>query len=126
MTPAPSPGSRNLRHEGALGEDLAVRYLRENGYLILERNFRYRNRGEIDIIARDGQDLVFCEVKMRACDAYGLPEEAVTRTKQATIRRIASAYLALKGSGGGPCRFDVVSIRLGGNSTAITLLKNAF
>jgi putative endonuclease len=124
--PARPPQRRNLRRDGAAAEDLAARYLAGEGYRIIERNFRFRRMGEIDIIARDGMDIVFCEVKMRTSGAYGLPEYAVTPAKQATIRRVASAYLALKGIDGQACRFDVVTIRGGGLRPVVTLFKNAF
>jgi putative endonuclease len=120
-----APG-RNLRREGARGEEIAARFLVEQGYRIVERNFRFRRKGEIDIVARDGEDLVFCEVKMRRNDEYGLPEYAVTPAKQETIRMVAAAYLAMRGISGRPCRFDVVTIRFEGNTPAVTLLRNAF
>lgn len=117
---------RNLRREGAQGEEIAARFLAGHGYRILERNFRFKRRGEIDIIAREGEYLVFCEVKMRRDDSYGLPEYAVTPLKQETIRRTAAAYLALRGARDQPCRFDVVTIRFRGAEPEITLLRNAF
>jgi ribonuclease HII len=121
-----SPHRRNLRREGTKGEDIAARFLVEQGYRIVERNFRFKRKGEIDIIARDGAYLVFCEVKMRTNDEYGLPEYSVTPMKQETIRSIAAAYLAIKGIDDQPCRFDVVTILCGGNTPLITLLRNAF
>ena len=117
---------RNLRREGGRGEEIAARFLAGHGYRILERNFRFRRKGEIDIVAREGEYLVFCEVKMRTGDSYGLPEYAVTPLKQDTIRRTAAAYLALKGVRDQPCRFDVVTIRFRGTEPEITLLRNAF
>ena len=137
MTPQPpdppprnsKPGltlRRNLRREGARGEEIAARFLIEQGYRIVERNFRFRRKGEIDIVAREGEYLVFCEVKMRTNDEYGLPEYAVTPRKQETIRRVAAAYLAMRGISGQSCRFDVVTIRFEGMTPAMTLLRNAF
>lgn len=117
---------RNLRREGTRGEEIAARVLAERGYRIVERNFRYRRSGEIDIIARDGEDLVFCEVKMRTNAAFGPPEYAVTHSKQETIRRVASAFLAIHGIAGQACRFDVVTIVDGAGAPAVTILKNAF
>jgi putative endonuclease len=117
---------RNLRGEGARGEEIAARFLLERGFRIVERNFRFRRIGEIDIVAREGEYLVFCEVKMRTNDEYGLPEFAVTPSKQETIRRVASAYLAMKGISDTPCRFDVVTIRFEGALPVITLLRIAF
>ena len=117
---------RNLRHAGASGEEEAARYLEAQGFRIIERNFRFRTMGEIDIIAEEGEELVFCEVKTRWGDGFGAPEEAVTTAKQRTIRRIASAYLALRGIGERPCRCDVVSIRREGNRSTVELFRNAF
>jgi putative endonuclease len=97
-------------------------YLKEQGYVILEKNFRCR-MGEIDLIAREGSYLVFVEVKYRSNASLGDPLEAVDRRKQATIRKVASWYLMKKGlSDRVPCRFDVVGI-LG---KEITLIRNAF
>jgi len=129
MTPLPGTRlrlHRNFRREGAQGEEMAARFLSGEGYRVIERNFRFKREGEIDIVARDGENLVFCEVKMRTNDEFGLPEYAVTASKQRTIRRIANAYLAIHGISGQPCRFDVVTIRFNGNTPVVTLLKNAF
>ena len=117
---------RNLRSEGARGEEIAARFLVEQGYRIVERNFRFKRKGEIDIVAREGEYLVFCEVKMRTNDEYGLPEYAVTPAKQETIRRVAAAYLVMRDINGQPCRFDVVTIRFEGARPVMTLLRNAF
>ena len=117
---------RNFRREGADGEELAARYLRERGYTIVEQNFRFSRMGEIDIIARDGEYLVFCEVKTRKNEEYGPPEYAVTSQKQNTIRRIAGAYLYLRGITGQACRFDGVTIRFEGETPRLTLIQNAF
>jgi len=117
---------RNLRRAGASGEEEAARYLEARGYRIVERNFRYRTMGEIDIIAEEGDELVFCEVKTRWGDGFGAPEEAVTPAKQRTIRKVAAAYLALRGIGDRPCRCDVVSIRRAGAKSAVEIFRNAF
>jgi putative endonuclease len=117
---------RNLRREGAAAEDLAAGYLRSRGYAVIERNFHFGRKGEIDIIAREGGDLVFCEVKSRTSDAFGPPECAVTARKQQTIRRVAHAYLYLRGIWEQSCRFDVVTIRRGADGPVLELFKNAF
>jgi len=117
---------RNLRQAGASGEEEAARYLEAHGFRIVERNFRFRRMGEIDIIAEEGDELVFCEVKTRWGDGFGTPEEAVTPLKQRTIRKIAAAYMALRGVAGRPCRCDVVSIRRGGAASTVELFRNAF
>ncbi len=94
---------------GRSGEEAAVCYLKKKKYQILERGFRF-HRGEIDIIALDRGTLVFVEVKTRASDEFGQPEEAVTPAKQAQLRRLAEAYLAIKNLSGMACRFDILSL----------------
>jgi putative endonuclease len=100
---------RTTRTLGRIGEDLACDHLRGKGYEIVARGFRLF-RGEIDIIARDRGTLVFVEVKARADEEFGRPEEAVTPSKQRQIRRIARGYLVEHPSGEAGCRFDVVAI----------------
>lgn len=102
----PREPAQNL---GRRGEDLACRYLEKKGYEIVARGFRLF-RGEIDIIARDGRTLVFVEVKARADESFGRPEEAVTPGKQRQIRRIAQGYLLERPAPGVDIRFDVVAI----------------
>ena len=94
---------------GLAGEEIACRYLLGKKYEILARRFRMF-RGEIDIIARDGATLVFVEVKTRADESHGRPEESVTPGKQRQIRRIAQGYLLEHPSPGVDCRFDVIAI----------------
>ncbi|WP_078038603.1 YraN family protein [Oribacterium sp. C9] len=115
---------RQANHEkGQHSEDIAASYLKKNGYIILERNWRF-HKNEIDIIARDGSCLVFVEVKARKSSLHGFGCEAVDRRKQMLIRKVAEAYLIFKHHSltGIPCRFDVISIDGG----AISLFKNAF
>jgi putative endonuclease len=97
------------RRLGRLGEEEAARFLEARGFRIIERGFRAM-RGEIDIIAWDGETLVFVEVKTRTGPECGPPEEAVTPSKQRQIRRIAEAFLYDRGWGSPFCRFDVVAI----------------
>lgn len=94
---------------GAYGERLAARYLIESGMAVLDRNWRCPD-GEIDIIARDGDDLVFCEVKTRRGDAYGDPVDAVVPAKAARLRRLAAQWLRTSGVQPAQVRFDVVSV----------------
>lgn len=96
---------------GQEGEQLAVNYLVQKGYRILERNYRF-HRNEIDIIARQGRTLCFVEVKTRLSSAKGHPAEAVTLQKQHEIIKAARAYLALHSAGECDCRFDVLAIRV--------------
>lgn len=114
-------------HElGLSGEDAAVRYLERKRFRIVSRGFRF-HRGEIDVIAYDKDTLVFIEVKTRQNLEGGLPEEAVTPAKQAQIRRLAEAYLALHRVGDVPCRFDVVSLlNEPGGGFAVRHIRDAF
>lgn len=122
MREIPGKNQKNKRAVGAAYEDKAVEYLKSHGYFILCRNFRCR-QGEIDIIAREGESLVFIEVKYRRNAKRGIPEEAVTFAKQRTICRTADYYRLQKGYGEETlCRFDVVAI-LG---EKLTLYRNAF
>lgn len=82
---------RNKRSFGDLGEDYAVKLLKREGYQIIERNFTSK-LGEIDIVARVGDSLIFVEVKTRWSKKFGLPEEAVTPWKLAKIRRVAQYF----------------------------------
>lgn len=112
----------NRRHIGSTYEENAAGYLQKQGYRILERN--YRNRfGEIDLIAMDGDYLVFVEVKYRSTSGCGLPLEAVDHKKQKKILSVARYYMLTHGYPENVnCRFDVVSIM--GNE--ISLISNAF
>ena len=94
---------------GLVGEDLAARTLEARGYAILERRYR-TNRGEIDIVAADGETLVFVEVKARADQEFGTAAECVTPAKQRRVARMAAEYLATHRVADCPCRFDVVAI----------------
>ncbi|MCR5627859.1 MAG: YraN family protein [Lachnospiraceae bacterium] len=113
----------NTREKGAREEELAAGFLEKNGARILERNFRNR-RGEIDIIALEGDDtLLFIEVKYRKSDMRGLPAEAVNYKKQKTICRVADFYRAKNDLDESfKYRFDVISI----TDKGITHFKNAF
>ena len=110
------------RSVGSEYEQLACRILREKGYQIRECNFRSRH-GEIDIVAEDGKDLVFIEVKYRSGETAGDPFSAVTRRKQRIISRTALFYL-MKHSlpETTPCRFDVVGI----TPKKVFVIKDAF
>lgn len=92
---------------GNLGEDIAVKYLKKNKYIILERNFNVRG-GEIDIIAKKGDYVIFVEVKTRSNDGYGGGLEAVNYTKQQRMIKAAQVYMLRFGDI--PVRFDVVVV----------------
>ncbi|HXH07449.1 MAG TPA: YraN family protein [Vicinamibacterales bacterium] len=119
---ADSGRSRLGRH----GEDVASAELRRRGYVILARRYRTR-AGEIDIVARDGEAIVFVEVKTRASDRCGDPAEAVTPWKRRRLAWMAADYLARHGGGGDvPCRFDVVAIDVRGAEPTVTVYRDAF
>lgn len=111
---------------GQSGEETVIRYLEKNGYTILIKNYRCKI-GEIDIIARDGADLVFIEVKTRSGLGYGSPAAAVTIRKQRQITRAAQWYLAEQQLFDAPARFDVISVLCGeANLPQIDHINNAF
>lgn len=110
---------------GKKGESIAVRYLKKQGYKIVEQNYRSK-AGEIDIIARERKTLVFVEVKTRRSKAYGNPKWAVTPKKQRAISMAALYYLKMTSQPGANARFDVVSILVQGEDTQIELVRNAF
>ncbi|MEF9917459.1 MAG: YraN family protein [Lachnospiraceae bacterium] len=111
----------NKRAIGNAYERLAGAYLEAQGYQIITYNY-YCRQGEIDIIARDGEYLVFCEVKYRKSNINGSPLEAVNLKKQQIISKCAMIYLTTNGLIDSSCRFDVVGILNG----EIQLIKNAF
>ncbi len=110
---------------GKRGEELAAAYLAEAGYRIVERNYRCIF-GEIDIVAEEGETLVFVEVKSRRSDAYGDPQLAVGHRKQNKLSRIAMHYLEEKRLRHHPARFDVVAVKLPPSHQKIELIRNAF
>lgn len=114
---------RNKRTVGTKTETVAADFLAKKGYVILEKN--YRNRfGEIDLIAKDGETIVFAEVKFRSTENFGDPMEAVSYVKQKKISRTALYYYASHGYiETTPCRFDVVAIYGSGH---IEHMENAF
>jgi len=121
-----SPRSGHLRR-GALGENLACRYLKRNGYKILFRNFRGRIGGEIDVVCRDNDTLVFVEVKTRGREDFGRPFEAVDREKRKRISRGALAWLRMLDNPDILFRFDVVEIVIADDTKPrVELIKNAF
>jgi len=112
---------------GARGEKLARRYLKRNGYKVLFRNFRGRSGGEIDVVCRDKDTLVFVEVKTRGREDFGRPFEAVDREKRKRISRGALAWLRMLDNPDILFRFDVVEVIVADNAKPrVELIKNAF
>jgi putative endonuclease len=115
----------NRQEFGKESESLAVNSLKKQGYEILETNFKTKI-GEIDIIARDGDTLVFVEVKARKTLRYGDPKYAITWHKKRKISLTALYYLKKTGRMNVRARFDVVSILEDGNRPLVEIVKNAF
>jgi putative endonuclease len=112
---------------GAHGEKLAVRFLRRQGFKILYRNFRGRQGGEIDLVCRERDTLVFVEVKTRTREDFGRPLEAVNRQKQRRISLGGLAWLRLLGDPDILFRFDVVEVVVReGTDPRLELIRNAF
>lgn len=110
---------------GQSREHLAEKHLRRNGYKIQARNFR-TPYGEIDIVARHKGTIVFIEVKARRSNRFGVPQEAVTATKQRRISMAALAYLKKHHTVDTRARFDVVAIQDGQDPPLIEVITNAF
>ena len=110
-----------------IGESLAVTHLKARGCEILAQNYRAM-RGEIDLIVRDGQFIVFVEVKTRRSLKFGVPQAAVTKQKQKQISKVALTYLQSKNLWDTPCRFDVIGIHLSSQSELLRLehIESAF
>lgn len=94
---------------GSRGEHIAAAFLTDRGLRVLDRNWRCRE-GEIDIVARDGDALVFCEVKTRTGLGFGHPAEAVTPRKQKRLRLLAQRWLAAHDEHAPDLRFDVIGV----------------
>lgn len=108
---------------GRQGEAKAARFLKKKGYAVIQQNYRTKT-GEIDIIAKDGDTLVFVEVKSRQSDAYGSAKASITRDKQARITRTALYYMKETRQAIVSARFDVVL--LDGTGDRIAHYPNAF
>ncbi len=118
--------TRMRQNTGIKGEQIALSFLLGLGYQLVAQNWRCRS-GEIDLIMMEGPVLVFVEVKTRRGAAYGRPQEAVGRKKQARIRRLAEFFLKINGRGERELRFDVVAITLSGpGEPAVEHLKGVF
>ena len=121
-----SSKSGHLRR-GARGEKLACRYLKRSGYKILLRNFRGRSGGEIDVVCRDRDTLVFVEVKTRSREDFGRPFEAVDREKRRRISRGALSWLRMLDNPDIFFRFDVVEVIFAEEAKPrVELIRNAF
>ncbi len=121
-----SPRCDSPRSLGALGEELACRLLKQKDYIILERNWKCP-AGEADIVAIDGDCLVFVEVKTRASSSKGFPQEAITPQKRARYERIACYFLSSYDGPDSRVRFDVLAILVMRNNKGFAKhIVNAF
>jgi putative endonuclease len=102
---------RVARTVGDYGEQVACAHLTDAGLEVLERNWRC-DQGELDIVARDGDTLVFCEVKTRRSNRFGSPVEAVTRAKAARLRRLALCWVREHDILARSLRIDVIAVRV--------------
>lgn len=112
---------------GLKGEETACQYLKNNGYRILSRNYSC-SIGEIDIVAQEGEYLVFVEVRSKSSAGFGLAQESITSRKQFRLRQLAWYYLKSEGRTGSDCRFDVIAIEFDGEGKVKRLdhIENAF
>lgn len=119
-------GSKSRKTLGDWGEKLAVEYLQQHGYTIIESNYRCRY-GEIDIIAKEGPVWCFVEVKTRKSNRFGRGFESITAVKRTHITKTAIFFLNQRRLDDAPARFDVVSIDFdSGMKYKIELIRNAF
>ena len=110
---------------GALGEDLALKEITRLGYKCIARNYRCP-LGEIDLIAKERDSLVFIEIKTRRGRSTGYAKEAITRRKKIQLSKVALAYMKSNNCSDTKSRFDVVAISLMGDKEEIEVIRNAF
>ena len=110
---------------GKLGEDIATHYLKQNGYIILDRNFECR-QGELDIVAKDREEIVFIEVKTRTSAKFGIPSEAVNKIKQKHMLQTIKYYLFNRNLSEEFIRIDVIEVYVAGTVYKVNHIKQAF
>lgn len=110
---------------GNLGENIATNYLKQKGYVILDRNFESR-QGEIDIIALDKKEIVFIEVKTRTSNKFGAPSEAVNKVKQKHMLQTIKYYLYIRNLSDEFIRIDVIEVYIKDNEYKVNHIKQAF
>lgn len=117
--------TRSRQSLGRFGEKLALEALSKLGYQCLARNFRC-SLGEIDLIARDRETLVFIEIKTRRGRSIGYAKEAITPRKKKQLSKVALAYLKENEAFEAKSRFDVVAISMAGGKPEVEVIRNAF
>ena len=127
FSPSKKLSSHPKHVRGRSGEDAACRFLRKRGYKVLYRNFKHRGGGEIDVVCRDGDTLVFVEVKTRANDDLRRPVEDIKSFQKRQIARGAQIWLRMLDNPEIPYRIDVVEVLIDGQTKPrCELIQNAF
>ena len=124
-TTGKKPATASHLRLGKEGEDAAATLLKRKGYALLDRNWR-QARLELDMVCRDGDTIVFVEVKTRGSDKHGGPAYAVSQSKQRTLCRAARAWLAAHEAWDQPCRFDVICALRNGSTLHLEHFCHAF
>ncbi len=109
---------------GTKGEELAATFLANKGYIILEKNWRFKNL-EADIIATISKTLIIAEVKTRKSNYFGEPETFVNKQKQSNLIKVAQSYIE-RNNLDLEVRFDIISVTTGNNQTTINHIEDAF
>ncbi len=119
--------SKARKKLGAWGEELAARHLKQQGFEILARNYRLGRRGEIDIVAQEGDCLVFVEVRTRRGSAHGTPEQSLTPAKQRRLIELGYRYRQEHAGLPADWRIDLVAVELSsrGELKRVELIRNA-
>ncbi|MFA5511283.1 MAG: YraN family protein [Candidatus Kapaibacterium sp.] len=117
---------QSSRSKGSDNEGIAIEYLINKGYEIIKRNFKFGRTGEIDIIAKINDVLVFVEVKSRKSYEFGSPLESVPPSKRKSIYHAAQGYLYINKIINSECRFDFIGIDLRSSKPQISHIENAF
>lgn len=121
-----SEGKTDKQILGKKGEDAAAKFLEEKGITILERNYHFE-QAEVDIVAYNGKQIIFVEVKTRTNTYFGEPEDAVTLKKKKSLYKVAEAWLYERKMDGAPVRFDIISIVMAsGKAPVIKHFEAAF
>ncbi|GMV54122.1 MAG: YraN family protein [Chlorobi bacterium] len=115
----------STRQIGKKAEEIAEEFLLNRGYALLDRNYTFKKYGEIDLVMKDGQTIVFVEVRHRRSLQYGTPEASIGYQKKQKLRRTAEGYLLTHGLRNVMCRFDVIAIDLVAGTPVLRHLPDA-
>lgn len=118
------PGRNSTQGTGSSGEDIAVSFLENEGYTVLERNYHFE-RAEVDIVAYDNQRFIFVEVKTRTGSSFEESEERLSQDQFKRVMKAGQAWLYERKMEGAPVRFDVITVLLKGSDPVVRHYKNA-